>query len=157
MYLVFGEAGTLRVGACGRNGEAPVAGQRAAIALVRIDPPCWPTGDRVRSETQIATHEIVESADRLLGYSTCAGGGACRGRDICPDRCDTFVGLACPGAPTGTPTGCRDGVVDGWVVQKFAYSGRNPDDCDRCAPCDFTPQACAPDEPRCAAVPSTPP
>ena len=150
LYLVFGGEPELWVGACGRNGEGVVGGRAAGLGVVRNDRTCWPTSSMLRTETQIAAHEIVETIDRVLGYGTCAGGGACRGRPVCEDPCDTFVGLQCPGAPKGTFTGCEGGEVDGWVIQKFAYRGRDPAACDSCAPCDFTPRACSPEEPDCA-------
>lgn len=141
LYVVYGGEPLLKVRACGRNLQGDVAGVNAAIGVVRNSPHCWPTRDRLRTETQIAAHEIVESVDRVLGYGTCAGGGTCRGRGVCPDPCDTFVGLTCPGAPTGTYTGCSGGVVDGWVVQKFSHAGRDRARCDACAVCDFVPVA----------------
>lgn len=156
LYLVFGGRPDLWTGACGRNAAVELAGREAGVGIVRVDPPCWPTGDPLRSETQIALHEIVETVDRTLGYGACAAGGACRGAAVCEDHCDTFVGLQCPGAPTGSWTGCSGGRVDGWVIQKLGYAGRDPDRCEACAPCDFTPTACAPDEPDCARVPPRP-
>ncbi len=153
LYLVFAGAPTIHVGACGRNDQASVAGRNAGIGIVRNFPLCWPTGDRVRTETQIAMHEIVETVDRVLGYGTCAAGGTCRGRGICTDNCDTFVGLDCPGAPATTWTGCDGGQVEGWVVQKLGYAGRDPALCDSCMECDFTPLACDESDPQCAAVP----
>jgi len=153
LYLVFGGAPTLFVDACGKNSQASVAGRDAGVAIVRNFPLCWPTGDTVRTETQIALHEIVETVDRVLGYGTCAGGGTCRGAAICKDPCDTFVGLNCPGAPAATWTGCKGGQVEGWVVQKLGYTGRDPEKCDQCMECDFTTRACDASEPTCAAVP----
>lgn len=152
VYLVFGGSPALKVAACGRNAAGEVAGRRAGLAIVRNHPLCWPTGDRVRTETQVATHELVETVDRLLGYEGCAGGGACRGKPVCPRFCDTFVGLACPGAPTGTWTGCESGKVDGWVIQRFSHASRAPGTCGQCATCDFTPRACAPGEARCGSA-----
>lgn len=149
LYLVLGGEPELWVGACGRNGQGDVAGRPAGLSVVRNRPHCWPTQDRLRSETQITAHELVETVDRVLGYGTCAGGGACRGRPVCPNPCDTFVGLTCPGAPTGTFTGCGGGRVDGWVIQKFSTAGRDPARCDQCAPCDVTVRACPPDQPGC--------
>lgn len=152
LYLIFGGDPDLWTGACGRNHEAVVAGRRSGVGVVRNKPLCWPTGDVLRTETQIAVHEIVETVDRALGYGTCAAGGTCRGRAICADRCDTFVGLQCPGAPAGTYTGCDGGQVDGWVIQKLGYAGRDPARCDRCMACDFTPEAC-PDGSDCGRAP----
>lgn len=149
VYLLIGGEPHVWVGACGRNGEGTVANRRAGVGVVRNQPLCWPTGDRLRTETQILAHELVETVDRLLGHGTCAGGGACRGRAVCSDHCDTFVGLQCPGAPTSTWTGCEGGRVEGWVVQKFSRAGRDPALCDRCSACDFTPRACRPGEPGC--------
>jgi hypothetical protein len=113
---------------------------------------CWPTGDALRTETQIAMHEIVETVDRLLGYGACAAGGTCRGRGICEDHCDTFIGLQCPGAPVNSMTGCGGRAVDGWVVQKLGYAGREAGRCEQCLECDFTPRAGADDEPGCGRV-----
>lgn len=155
LYLVFGGHPDLWVGACGRNSVATVAGRLAGVGVVRNSPLCWPTGDRVRTETQIAAHEIVETVDRALGYGTCAGGGTCRGRAICEGYCDTFVGLQCPGAPTGSYVGCDDRQVDGWVIQRFGYAGRDPARCEACMECDFTPRACPADDPGCAADPES--
>jgi len=153
LYLVFGGEPTLWVGACGRNAKVVVARHEAGLGVVRTAPLCWATGNRIRTETQIATHEIVETIDRVLGYGTCAGGGACRARSVCPDPCDTFVGLNCKGAPRATFTGCDGGRVVGWVVQKFSHDGRIPGRCDTCATCDFTPTVCLPANPDCAALP----
>lgn len=155
LYLVFGGGPQLWTGACGRNAAGVVAGREAALAIVRNQPLCWPAGGRLRTETQIATHELVETVDRALGFGACAGGGACRGSAICDDHCDTFVGLRCPGAPTDTWTGCEGGRVDGWVVQKFSRSGRDPARCGRCDECDFTPVACPEDDRAC--LPPRPP
>ena len=154
LYLVFGGESMIHVGACGRNNQASVAGRDAGIAIVRTFPLCWPTGDTLRTETQIAMHEIVETVDRVLGYGTCAAGGTCRGRGICTDPCDTFVGLRCSGAPVATWTGCGGGQVEGWLVQKVGYAGRDPALCDSCMECDFTPRACGDADPDCAAVPA---
>lgn len=153
LYLVFGGGPTLYVDACGKNSQASVAGLNAGVAIVRNFPLCWPTGDTLRTETQIAMHEIVETVDRVLGYGTCAGGGTCRGLGFCEDPCDTFVGLSCPGAPTATWTGCGGGQVEGWLVQKLGYEGRDPALCDMCTVCDFTPRACGDADPQCASVP----
>ena len=149
LYLVFGGHPDVWVGACGRNSVATIAGRRAGVGVVRTSQLCWPTGDRLRTETQIAAHEIVETVDRALGHGTCAGGGTCRGRAICEGYCDTFVGLECPGAPTGSFVGCEDRKVDGWVIQRFGYEGREPDRCEACIACDFTPEVCPADRPRC--------
>ncbi len=156
LYLVFGGTKNIWTGACGRNAQVSIAGRRSGLAIVRNEPLCWPTGDTLRTETQIAVHELVETVDRLLGYGTCAAGGACRGMGVCADRCDTFIGLQCPGAPTGSWTGCDGGKVDGWVIQKIGYAGREPGKCEACTPCDFTPTACSITEPDCAQVPPRP-
>lgn len=142
LYLVFGGQPNVFVSACGINSVAEVAGRRSGVGFVRNSQQCWPTGNLVRTETQIATHEIVETVDRALGYGTCAAGGTCRGLQICPGACDSFVGLACPGAPTGSYTGCDGRVVDGWVIQKLGYAGRDPAHCEECMECDFTPTVC---------------
>lgn len=155
LYLVFGGQPDVLIGACGINSVAEVAGRRAGVGFVRNSQLCWPTGDRVRTETQIATHEIVETVDRALGYGTCAAGGTCRGLQICPGACDSFVGLACPGAPTGSYTGCDGRTVDGWVVQRLGYAGRDPARCEACMACDFTPTVCPPDAPDCAKHPGS--
>lgn len=153
LYLVFGGQPDVFVGACGINSMAEVAGRRSGVGFVRNSQLCWPTGNRVRTETQIATHEIVETVDRALGYGTCAAGGTCRGLQICPGACDSFVGLVCPGAPTGSYTGCDGRIVDGWVIQRLGYAGRDPAHCEECMACDFTPTVCPPDAPNCATVP----
>lgn len=149
LYLVFGGHPDVFVGACGRNSVAMLAGRFTGVGVVRNSPLCWPTGDRVRTETQIAAHEIVETVDRALGHGTCAGGGTCRGRSICEGYCDTFVGLQCPGAPTGSFVGCEGRQVDGWVIQRFGHEGREPDRCEACIECDFTPELCPADRPSC--------
>lgn len=100
VYLVFGGKPAFWTGACGRNAEVRLQGRRAGLGVVQTQPPCWATAVPLRSETQTAMHELVETVDRLLGHGACAAGGACRGRSICKDRCATFVGLTCPGAPT---------------------------------------------------------
>lgn len=156
LYLVFGGPPDLWVGACGRNATARFGGRTVGLGIVRNGVECWPTGDMLRTETQIAAHEIVETVDRVLGYGTCAAGGACRGKGICADRCDTFTGLQCPGAPVGSYTGCDGGRVDGWVVQKLTYAGRDPARCDACTACDFTLEACAPGAPDCGGAVARP-
>ncbi len=153
LYLIFGGQPDMWTGACGRNSEAVIAEQRVGVGVVRNEPLCWPTGDRVRTETQIATHEIIETVDRVLGHGTCAAGGTCRGRLICEDACASFVGLQCPGAPTASYTGCDDRLIDGWVIQKLGYAGRDLTRCDECMECDFTPTACPLDQPTCAQIP----
>ncbi len=153
LYLVIGGQADFWTGACGRNSEALVAGRNAGVGIVRNDPLCWPTGNTLRTETQIAMHEIVETIDRVLGYAACAAGGRCEGNGICENRCDSFVGLQCPGAPTGTFTGCDGGKVDGWVIQKLGYEGRVLAQCGACITCDFVPQACTAEDPACARVP----
>ena len=149
LYLVFGGNPDVHVGACGRNSVATIAGRPAGVGVVRSSPLCWPTGDSLRSETQIAAHEIVETVDRALGHGTCAGGGTCRGRSICEGYCDSFVGLECPGAPTDSLVGCEGRKVDGWVIQRFGHEGREPDRCEACIECDFTPELCPADRPGC--------
>ncbi len=156
LYLVFGGHPEMFVGACGRNSVATVAGRFAGVGIVRNNPLCWPTDDRLRTETQIAVHEIVETVDRALGYGTCAGGGTCRGRSICPNACDTFVGLDCPGAPKASYVGCDGRQVDGWVIQRFGYAGRDLSQCEACIECDFTPVVCPVDQPHCAKDLDTP-
>lgn len=153
LYLVFGGQPDIWTNACGRNATATVDGRTVGFGVVRNSPLCWATGDRLRTETQIALHEIVETVDRVLGHGTCAAGGACRGRGICEDRCDTFVGLKCPGAPTDSLTGCDGGRVDGYVIQKLGYGGRDPARCGACAACDFTVDLCPPDAPMCGQAP----
>jgi len=155
LYLVFGGHPDVFVGACGRNSVATIAGHLAGVGVVRNSALCWPTGDLVRSETQIATHEIVETVDRFLGHGTCAGGGTCRGRAICEGYCDTFIGLQCPGAPIGSLVGCEGRQVDGWVIQRFGYEGREPDRCEACIECDFTPELCPAEHPRCGQEPGS--
>lgn len=140
VLLVFAGAPLLRMTHCGRNDTARIDGVEVGLALVRTAPLCWPTGDPLRSETQVATHEIVETVDRLLGFGTCAGGGACNASALCPDPCATFVGLQCAGAPMGTLVGCGGRKVDGWVVQRFSPEGREPGKCERCTPCSFVPE-----------------
>lgn len=152
LYLVFGGQPDVLISACGINSVAEVAGRRSGVGFVRNSQLCWPTGNRVRTETQIATHEIVETVDRALGYGTCAAGGTCRGSQICPGACDSFVGLRCPGAPTGSYTGCDGRTVDGWVIQRLGYAGRDPARCEECMECDFTPTLCPPEAPDCAQV-----
>jgi hypothetical protein len=153
LYLVFGGKPDVWVGACGRNSQATVADRLAGVGVVRNGEECWPSGDMLRTETQVALHEIVETVDRVLGYGTCAAGGACNGKAICKNPCDTFIGLECPGAPKASWTGCDKTQVDGWVIQKLGYAGRDPNRCESCAPCDFTPRVCRDDEPDCARVP----
>ena len=155
LYLVFGGQPEVLVDACGRNSVASVAGRFSGVGVVRNSQLCWPTGNRIRTETQIATHEIVETVDRALGYGTCAAGGTCRGKQICAGACDSFVGLLCPGAPTGSRTGCDSRVIDGWVIQRLGYAGRDPARCDECRVCDFTPTVCPAEAPDCAAVPGS--
>lgn len=152
LYLVFGGHPDLWTNACGRNAEAQVAGRRAGVATVRNRPHCWPAGGALRTETQIAMHEIVETVDRLLGHGACAAGGSCRGRATCADPCSAFVGLTCPGAPRETPTGCGDQRLDGWIVQRLGYDGRLPGRCEACMVCDFTPEPCPSDRPGCGVV-----
>ncbi len=144
VYLVLGGQPDLWTGGCGRNSVALVASRFSGVGVVRNKPLCWPTGDTLRTETQIALHEIVETIDRILGYGTCAAGGTCRGRGICENSCDSFIGLRCPGAPTGSWTGCDGRKVDGWVIQKLGYAGRDPARCDQCMECEFTTRALTP-------------
>lgn len=151
LYLVFGGQPDVLVEACGRNSVAEVAGRHSGVGVVRNSQLCWPTGDRVRTETQIAVHEIVETVDRALGYGTCAAGGTCRGKLSCQGACDSFVGLKCPGAPAASYTGCDGRLIDGWVIQKLGYVGRDPARCDECMECDFTPALCPTEDPSCGA------
>ncbi len=139
-FLTFAGAPMLRMSECGHNWRAQIHGRQASIALVRTTPLCWPTGDSVRSETQVAAHELVEAIDASLGYTDCSGDGSCNGRVICANHCDTFVGLRCPGAPTNTRTGCGDQRVDGWVIQSFSRAKREDKSlCRSCTPCEFSP------------------
>ncbi|MCB9737864.1 MAG: hypothetical protein H6747_01275 [Deltaproteobacteria bacterium] len=148
VLLVFAGWPQVRLAACGHYGKLHLDGREVGLAVVRTAPHCWPTGDVIRSETQIAAHEIVEDIDKLLGYAGCSGDGACEGSSVCPDPCGTFVGLACPGAPTASWTGCGGGKVDGWVIQRFSREGRKEENCHRCTTCEFTPQPC-PGAPGC--------
>ncbi len=149
VYVVFasGTAISLQDNACGRTavqslhegGTAP----KVAVAFVRNNPLCWPTRDRLRTETQIAMHELAEATELLLGAAPCVGDGACEGRASCAeDYCDNFYGLACEGAPVGTFTGCEGRQVDGWVIQTLASAGRQRTNCETCMVCDFAPQVC---------------
>lgn len=156
LYLVFGGQPDVFIGACGINSVSEVAGRNVGVGFVRNSQLCWPTGNRVRTETQIAAHEIVETADRALGYAACAADGTCEGKQICAGACDSFVGLVCPGAPTDTPTGCDGRFVDGWVIQRLGYAGRDSAQCNQCIACDFTPTACPVDAPRCGTSPGSP-
>lgn len=149
LYLIFGGQPDVWVGACGRNSVADVAGRHSGVGVVRNSPLCWPTGNRVRTETQIATHEIIETTDRALGYAACAANGACEGQQVCSGACDSFVGLVCPGAPMATPTGCDGRIVEGWAIQRLGHAGRDPSRCEACFTCDFTPTLCPVDTPQC--------
>lgn len=137
VYLLYGDA-PIGEGACGRPLAATVAGQRAGVAHVRVNPPCWPGTELLRNETQIGMHELVETVDALLGHAPCAADGACEGQLACGDACDNFTGLRCPGAPERTFTGCSATPVEGWVVQKVGRAGRATANCERCFACDFT-------------------
>lgn len=141
VYLLLGDAPTIREDACGRpdvqvSSEGPIG-----VALVRADPPCWPGTTRLRNETQIGQHEIAEVVDLLLGHAGCAGDGACEGNLACAGACDNFTGLVCPGAPTQSFTGCGPTPIDGWVVQKLGRAGRSEEACDQCFTCEFTVRA----------------
>lgn len=155
VLVVNASAVNIRLGgeACGRSDVVTVGDHTLGVAFVRNYPLCWPTHDRVRTETQVGMHELVEVTDRLLGYAGCAGDGVCEGKSICRDRCDGFVGLTCDGAPEKSWTGCSGGRVDGWVIQRLASDGREQKNCETCMPCDFTPEACPPDQPDCSAAP----
>ncbi len=155
VYLLFAGWPHLVLGACGRHEQRPIGGRDAALATVRTGRSCWPTDDPLRSLTQIAAHELLETVDASLGHAGCAGGGSCRGAGICPDHCATFVGLNCEGAPRGSFTGCEGGKVDGWVVQRFGKAGRDHAKCEHCIPCEFTPEVCPAAEPRCGRWPAS--
>lgn len=156
LYVVFGGSPAMYVGGCGRALGGVAGGREVGVALVRNVELCWPTGDRLRTETQIAFHEVVEVTDALLGYAPCAADGTCEAQLGCEGACDTFVGLTCPGAPEGSFTGCGGRQIDGWVVQKLSYEGRLEANCQTCVHCGFVPRACATDEPDCSAVPPRP-
>jgi apolipoprotein N-acyltransferase len=143
LYLVFGAAAELPLqSACGYHDLGTVNHQAAVLALVRTSPPCWAGAPSLRSETQIAMHEIAEGVDLALGHRGCVANGRCEGGGGCDRPCDGFTGLFCPGAPEATPTGCGDGIVRGWVVQRLAHKGWDEDDdCPPCAACDFTVEA----------------
>ena len=155
LYLIFGGQPDVLIGACGINSVADVEGRYSGVGFVRNSPLCWPTGNRVRTETQIAAHEIVETVDRALGYAACAADGSCEGQQICSGACDSFVGLVCPGAPTATPTGCGGHIVEGWVIQRLGYAGREPSNCEACFTCDVTPTICPVDTPQCGRGPGS--
>ena len=101
-------------------------------------PPCWPGASVVRSETQIAMHEIAEGIDLAIGHQGCVANGRCEGGAKCDRPCDGFTGLFCEGAPEETPTGCGAQRVRGWAVQRLAHKGWDTDECPDCAECDFT-------------------
>lgn len=153
VYVVFANGADVRLkSACGRTQTMTVKGQTVAVAFVRNYPLCWPTRDRLRTETQVGMHELAEAVELLLGREPCVGDGACEGRRACSENaCDNFVGLHCPGAPEKSWTGCRGGQVRGWVIQTLASAGRTRQNCETCMECDFTPTVCPPDTPECAA------
>ena len=139
VYLVFGLGAQLPMrSACGYHDIGVVDHRRAVLSLVRTDPPCWPGASLVRSETQIAMHEIAEGIDLAIGHQGCVANGRCEGGAKCDRPCDAFTGLFCEGAPEETPTGCGTQRVRGWAVQKLAHKGWDDDECSDCAECDFT-------------------
>jgi apolipoprotein N-acyltransferase len=139
VYLIFGLGRQLPLQSlCGYHDIGVVNHRKAAISLVRTMPPCWPGASPVRSETQIAMHEIAEGIDQALGHRGCVANGRCEGGGGCDRTCDAFTGLFCEGAPEATPTGCEGQVVRGWAVQRLAHKGWEDDNCAPCAPCDFT-------------------
>jgi hypothetical protein len=123
--------------ACGYHDLAVVDHRAAVLSLVRTTPPCWPGASLVRSETQIAMHEIAEGIDRAIGHVGCVANGRCEGGGRCDETCDVFTGLFCDGAPDETPTSCGKQRVHGWAVQKLAHKGWDDDECADCAECDF--------------------
>ncbi|MBX3206001.1 MAG: hypothetical protein KF764_13095 [Labilithrix sp.] len=138
VYLVFGLGAQLPLySACGYHDVAVVDHGKAVLSLVRTTPPCWPAASLVRSETQIAMHEIAEGIDLALGHQGCVANGRCEGGFGCDRPCDAFTGLFCDGAPEETPTGCGGQTVRGWAVQKLAHKGWDDDECAQCAACDF--------------------
>ncbi len=155
VYVLFSSAMDLHPGGnyCGTTQLVRLGRETVGLALVRNHPHCWPATDRLRTETQVGMHELVEVVDRVLGWAPCAGDGACEGRRACGEPCENFVGLWCPGAPESTWTGCDGGQVRGWVIQSVASEGRRWENCETCMTCDFVPEACPPDAPDCAAVP----
>ena len=155
LFVVFasGVDISLQANACGRTAVQPLGDEEVGVAFVRNNPLCWPTGERLRTETQIAMHELAEGIDRLLGDAPCVGDGACEGRAECAeDYCDNFVGLACDGAPVATWAGCEGRAIDGWVVQTLTSAGRSWETCETCLPCDFTPVVCGTSEGDCRDV-----
>lgn len=138
VYLVFGLAAQLPLRSlCGYHDLAVVHHAPAVLSLVRTTPPCWPGAPLVRSETQIAMHEIAEGIDQALGHRGCVANGRCEGGGGCDRTCDAFTGLSCEGAPAETATGCEGQVVTGWAVQKLAHKGWDDDSCAPCVACDF--------------------
>lgn len=138
IYLVHGN-GAIGEFACGRYQPTSIAGVPGGVAQIHVSPPCWPGTTTLRNVTQTGMHELTELIDTLIGYGGCAGNYACAGNAGCEGSCDNLVGLACPNAPTQTPTGCGQQILDGFVVQKLGYAGRDNENCLRCFACDFTP------------------
>jgi len=137
---VFGNRSDLDLPGCAALIDTTVEGRPAGAVMVGIEPTCWPGTTTLRNSTQLVLHELVEVVDVLLGYAGEAGDGACQGNGACEIGCDTFVGLTCEGAPTGTYTGCGGRVVDGWVVQHLSHEGRDEKKAHQCTTCDFVPR-----------------
>ena len=138
IYLVYAHAKRMRPPVCGYCGVTSLAGRDALLAVVRTEPPCWPAQGTVRGLTQFAMHEISCAIELALGEDHCAADGQCEARSECPNPCDTFTGLSCPGAPETSYTGCDGTPVSGWVVQRLSHKGQGTSQCPLCAPCDFT-------------------
>lgn len=141
IYLVYGHMAGMPRPPCGRCESFTFDGQPAALAMVRTGLPCWPGQGNVRSLTQFTQHELSCAIELALGEDHCAADGQCEARGSCPDQCDTFTGLYCPGAPERSYTGCDGNPVRGWVVQKLSHKGEGTDECPICAPCDFAVEA----------------
>ncbi len=142
--IIFGPATHLQLDGCAQLTRIELNERTAGLAMVRVSPSCWPGTTSLRNETQLALHELVEVVDSMLGYASCAAGGACQADGACPLRCDAFVGLMCEGAPTQTATGCGLQVLDGWIVQRLSHEGRDPKNCLRCTTCNFVPASLPP-------------
>lgn len=138
IYLVYAHVTQMATPMCGQCGSFSLAGRQSGIAIVRTAPSCWPAQGPVRSLTQFTQHELSCALELALGEDHCAADGQCAASAACPDPCDTFTGLYCPGAPALSYTGCDATPVRGWVVQKLSHKGEGTDACPACAPCDFT-------------------